>query len=134
MRNASTYSPHDRYVDGESLADDLERFLNHQPLLAAGNPSRRERVANCLKRQRSRAVRAGLVGIAALVLGVALARPVVESDDAHFGISLPEFQNAVAAIEDGNFNKDDQRVTTQGPGSDVSTVKVWCIFTLLSPT
>ena len=49
------FAPADRYADAESLAKDLERFLNHQPLLEAGNPSRRERVGNYLKRQRPRA-------------------------------------------------------------------------------
>ena len=51
-------APADRYADAESLAKDLERFLNHQPLLKAGNPSRRERVGNYLKRQRREAGRA----------------------------------------------------------------------------
>jgi serine/threonine protein kinase len=92
-------SPSDRYLDAESLAKDLERFLNHQPLLAAVNPSRLERVANYVKRQRRNVVRAGLIGVAALVLAVAFARPVVESMTPTLESSAA-FQAAVAAIEE----------------------------------
>ncbi len=45
-------SPSDRYADADSLAQDLDRFLNHQPLLKAGNPSRRERMGNYWRRHR----------------------------------------------------------------------------------
>jgi hypothetical protein len=105
-------SPDDRYLNAECLAKDLERFLNHQPLLAAGNPSRRERIANYVKRQRPRAVRAGLLGVAALVLGVALARPLVDSMAPTLE-SSPAFQAVVAAIEDGEAEG------TIGPLSDL---------------
>ncbi len=93
--------PSDRYGDAESLAKDLERFLNHQPLLKAGNPSRREQMGNYWVRKRRRLTRAGLIGVGVLVFSVLLARPAYEwlwpaepSD--------PEFQSAVIAIERGD--------------------------------
>ena len=64
-------SPDDRYADAESLAKDLERFLNHQPLLST-HPSRRELMGNYLKRQRQWAARVSLIGVVILIMGFAL--------------------------------------------------------------
>ena len=97
-------SPDDRYVNAESLAKDLERFLNHQPLLAAGNPSCSERVGNCLKRQRTRLVRAGIFAVGALVLGAALARPAYELLSPKIE-SSQKFQAVVSAVEAGKLDK-----------------------------
>ena len=47
-----TLSPDDRYPDAQALAQDLDRFLKHQPLLNAANPSRRERLGNWVRRHR----------------------------------------------------------------------------------
>ena len=47
-----TLSPDDRYPRRRSLAQDLDRFLKHQPLKARANPSRRERLGNWLTRHR----------------------------------------------------------------------------------
>ena len=73
-------------------------FLNHQPLLKAGNPSRRERVGNYLKRQRPRLIRAAVFfAVMGLIVGAAGPRvyewltPKLESS--------PKFQAVVAAIE-----------------------------------
>jgi len=93
-------APADRYTDAESLAADLERFLNHQPLLQAGNPSRRERVGNCLKRQRRRMVRVAMIGAVALLLSAALTRPINQWLTPSFE-TLPEFQAAVASVHQG---------------------------------
>ena len=51
-QNAWPSHPRTAIPSAESLAQDLERFLNHQPLLDAPNPSRRERVSNWVTRQR----------------------------------------------------------------------------------
>jgi serine/threonine protein kinase len=65
------HSPEDRYSDAESLAEDLDRFLKHEPLLAVGNPSRRERAVNWAYRHR-RALQgaAGIVAVMALSLAI----------------------------------------------------------------
>ena len=95
--------PGDRYADGESLAKDLERFLNHQPLLKAGNPSRRERVGNYWVRQRRRVTRAGFdwSGVADLRCTL-LARPVYDvvfpAEPSH-----AELQAVVTEVEDGEL-------------------------------
>ncbi len=90
-----------RYSDAEALAEDLERFLNHQPLLKATNPSRRERLGNYWMRKRAGLTRAGLVGAGVVILTAALAHPAYEwlnpREPSH-----PEFQAAVAAVEHGN--------------------------------
>ncbi len=93
-------APADRYTDAESLAADLERFLNHQPLLQAHNPSRRERVGNCLKRQRRRLVRVAVIGAVALLLSAAIVRPINELLTPSFE-TLPNFQAAVDSIHHG---------------------------------
>jgi serine/threonine protein kinase len=93
-------APTDRYQDAESLAKDLERFLNHQPLLNASNPSRREAMGNYLKRQRRRMVRVAVIGAVAVILGAALARPIKESLTPSFE-TLPEFQAGVGYIHEG---------------------------------
>ena len=50
------FNPDDRYPDAQLLAEDLERFLSRRPLKVAVNPSRRERVANWVTRNRGRIV------------------------------------------------------------------------------
>ncbi len=96
--------PGDRYADGESLAKDLERFLNHQPLLKAGNPSRRERVGNYWVRQRRSLTRAGLIGAGLLIFSALLARPVfdwlVPPEPSH-----SELQSVITDVEDGERSR-----------------------------
>jgi len=78
--------------------------LNHQPLLKASNPSRRERVSNWVTRQRP--VLAGIAGVFGVVtLGILLSRltnvrpkPSVET--------LPDFQSAVYHVKQGLRLKD----------------------------
>jgi serine/threonine protein kinase len=101
------FSPADRYDDAESLAEDLERFLNHQPLLKAGNPSQRERVGNYWKRHRRTFKRSGLVAALVLAFAAALASPIMESL-APSVQSQPGFLALVNSIE-----------TAEGKGSAV---------------
>jgi serine/threonine protein kinase len=91
------FAPANRYTDAESLAKDLERFLNHRPLLNTTNPSRREVMGNYLKRQRRRIVRVAVIGAIATILGAALARPIYESLTPSFE-TLPQFQSGVDLI------------------------------------
>ncbi len=93
-------APADRYTDAESLAADLDRFLNHQPLLQARNPSHRERVGNCLKRQRRRLLRVAVFGAVALLLSAAIVRPINELLTPSFE-TVPNFQAAVDSIHHG---------------------------------
>jgi len=96
-------SPDDRYSSAESLAQDLERFLTHQPLLKAVNPSRCELLSNWVTRQRP--VLAGIAGVFGVVtLGILLSRltndlykPSVET--------LPSFQSAVRYVEQGECQR-----------------------------
>lgn len=78
--------------------------MNHQPLLKAGNPSRRERVGNYWVRQRRRLTRAGLIGAGVLIFSVLLARPVYDWP-APPEPSHSEFQSAVTDVEDGERSR-----------------------------
>ena len=98
------FSPSDRYADAESLARDLERFLNHQPLLKAGNPSRRERLGNCWKRHRRAFKRAGIVGVLVLIFGAALVPTINEWLTPSYK-SLPSFQTAVECVHEGELER-----------------------------
>jgi serine/threonine protein kinase len=65
------HSPDDRYPDAESLAEDLDRFLRHQPLLKTANPSRQERAANwAIRHRRAFTGAAAVLGVLAVGLGV----------------------------------------------------------------
>ena len=123
--------PGDRYADGESLAKDLERFLNHQPLLKAGNPSRRERVGNYWVRQRRRLTRAGLIGAGVLIFSVLLARPVYDWL-APPSLSHSEFQSAVTAVEDGERSRSPSRSYRRLWKS--IPARAWPAFILPSPS
>ncbi len=95
-------SPRDRYADAESLANDLERFLNHQPLLKAGNPSRRERVGNYWMRQRPKLARTGIAAVVVLALGLAVRGPLHDFMTPSY-LSLPNFKAAVAEVAKGEL-------------------------------
>jgi len=91
-----TVSPDDRYRDAHALAQDLEQFLSHQPLLHATNPSGRERLSNWGRRHRwvLLSATANLI-----LLGIVLRKPIrdqllppVES--------LPVFQKAVVVVDE----------------------------------
>ncbi len=96
-----TLSPDDRYPDAQSLAEDLDRFLKHQPLRTAVNPSRRERLGNWVKRHR----RAFASNFACLILTVldrgACSIPlIVERLKTPIG-TLQNFQSAIDYIDEG---------------------------------
>ncbi len=95
--------PRDRYTDAESLGKDLERFLNHQPLLEAGNPSRRERLANYWVRQRGKLARVGLAGVILLVVAASIARPVRDWLTPSY-LSRSDFHSAVNHVEGGRMD------------------------------
>jgi len=96
-------SPEDRYSDAESLAQDLERFLKHQPLLKAANPSRRERASNWLIRQRP--VLAGVAGVFGVVtLGILLSRLTIDRLKPAVD-TLPLFQSAVRSVEQREYQR-----------------------------
>jgi len=98
-----TLAPEDRYPDAESLAQDLERFLNHQPLLKAANPSRRERVSNWVTRQRP--VLAGIAGVFGVVtLGILLAR-LTNVRPKPSPETSPIFLSAVELVDQGENQK-----------------------------
>jgi serine/threonine protein kinase len=63
------YRPADRYPNARALVEDLERFLAHQPLRHAKNPSQREAASNWVRRNRLRLV-VGPGAVAALVFGM----------------------------------------------------------------
>jgi serine/threonine protein kinase len=99
----------DRYPSAEALAQDLERFTKHQPLLHAQNPSRRERLANWATRRRAVLVAAacimalGVTAALAVNAGVSLSRasgnrPVAVQPSVD---TLPLFQAAVEYAMEG---------------------------------
>jgi serine/threonine protein kinase len=103
--------PGNRYSDAEALANDLARFLNHQPLLEAGNPSRRERLRNFWMRKRRKVTHAGFAAAGTIVLLAALAYP------AHEWLfprepSSAAFLSAVAAVEQGNGREAENMLRT----------------------
>jgi len=85
-------SPSDRYADALSLAEDLQRFLEHRPLRHAHNPSARERAENWSRRNRRK-----LIGTATLLvlLGFAFARPIMRVI-----VPLERSENFLAAVKD----------------------------------
>ncbi|MGO9462863.1 MAG: serine/threonine protein kinase [Isosphaeraceae bacterium] len=91
-------SPDDRYRDAHALAQDLERFLGHQPLLHATNPSSRERLTNWGRRHRwiLLSATANLI-----LLGVLLRKPIADRflPPVH---SQPAFQAAILHLQQNN--------------------------------
>ena len=62
-----TFSPEARYPDASALADDLQRFLDRQPLRYTSNPSACERIGNWARRSRK-----GLAVVAVVLAALAL--------------------------------------------------------------
>ena len=96
-----TVAPENRYPDAGTLADDLRRFLNHQSLTFAVNPSRRERVGNWAIRNR---LSIGTVATVILIMAL-LFMPVRRQMQRHFVPieTLPRYQAAIQAIDDRKF-------------------------------
>ena len=89
-------SPDDRYPDAQALAQDLDRFLKHQPLLNAANPSRRERLGNWVRRHQ----RALAESVACLIVVAALLyHPITERLKPPIE-TLPDFQSAIGLVDE----------------------------------
>ncbi len=65
------FRPEDRYSSASALADDLERFVTHRPMVEVVNPSRLERATGHARRLR--VGRAALIALALTVVGGAFA-------------------------------------------------------------
>jgi serine/threonine protein kinase len=94
-------SPDDRYRDARALAQDLERFLSHQPLLHAINPSGRERLTNWGRRHRwvLLSATANLI-----LLGILLRKPIMEQFLPPVQ-SKPAFQAATSSLLDEEYDQ-----------------------------
>jgi len=88
----------DRYCDAHDLAEDLELFLNHKPLLHAANRSARERLGNWGRRRRWMllSVTANLI-----LFGVLVRKPIMD-------LFLPPVQS-LAVFHDAVRNVDDEQ-------------------------
>jgi tetratricopeptide (TPR) repeat protein len=82
---AMSKSPAERYQTAQELADDLRRFLDDRPVLARG-PALPKRAGRWCRRHRRLVAAAGLLVLAALVLG---------------GLDLARRQRQRAALEQG---------------------------------
>jgi hypothetical protein len=94
-------STEERYADAGALAEDLRRFLEHQPLVHAVNLSSRERVANWAYRNRLRlAVAAAcLLPVVFLCGGVAIGRSMAVWRPSQPIEMTSLFQSAVALLD-----------------------------------
>jgi serine/threonine protein kinase len=94
-------SPRDRYRDAHALEQDLERFLTHQPLLHATNPSGRERLTNWGRRHRwvLLSATANLI-----LLGTLLRKPIMEQFLPPVQ-SNPVFQAATTYVDRGAYDQ-----------------------------
>jgi serine/threonine protein kinase len=111
-------APADRYPSGHALAVDFDRFLKHQRLAYATNPSHRERIGNSVRRAHDRVTRhprmlaaaAACLLLSGLLLAAAgLFRPAIN----RFKTPLPlerSFQSAVENIEQGEFDQAARRL------------------------
>lgn len=110
------FAPADRYPGAAALADDLRRFLTRRPLKFARNPSRRERAAASLVRNRA-PLSAALLA-AALAAGVAVA--VVNRPGAARPAPVearPGFAEAVADLDADRAPAALDRLKRLGPGA-----------------
>jgi hypothetical protein len=92
----------ERYADAGVLAEDLARFLQHQALVHAVNPSRRERCANWGMRHRLRlAIGAACLLPLAFLLGVVADRTMLRRRPLEPIASSPVLRDAVSALDEG---------------------------------
>ena len=108
------FNPDDRYPDGLSLVEDLERFLTRKPLRLAVNPSRRERIGNWVTRNRARLVSNTVYLVLIGAIGYHWVAPMLKPDPA----TLPVIRQAVKDIDDGHPDK--AVAPLRGHGSRVS--------------
>ena len=98
-------APEDRYADAAALAEDLDRFLKHRPLLHAVNPSRRERARNWVIRHGLTlvAVTIGLIAVGILTFQPIITRlKPIEQD--------PSFLAAVNSVDSAKFEPAEKRL------------------------
>lgn len=98
--------PEKRYHDAGALVEDLDRFLQRRPLVHAVNPSRREKSANWLVRNRL-AVSGFLASLLPIVfvLGLAIGRTGTTPRPEGPIQSSPVLKDALAALTAGNAPK-----------------------------
>lgn len=107
------FDPEARYPDAAALALDLERFLQHRPLLVARNPCRRERLENWHIRNR-RLVKLGIAGaIAAATLLDPL--PIERA---------PAFTKAVQLLPKPTIQDDDRAASRVGASANIFRVNL----------
>lgn len=97
------YDPNERY-SARQLAEDLERFLQRQPLLHAENPSRKERASDWIMRNRR------LLAANAFYLAVlALLSPLMIQKANHLLLAdlrdQPDLHRAVQAVDSGAYTQ-----------------------------
>ncbi len=86
------FAPEDRYPDAKALADDLQRFLEHQPLRFASNASPRERFNNWIRRSWRRLILFATLSIVLIVLLLPYIEQLVPI------VNRPSFQQAIQLI------------------------------------
>jgi serine/threonine protein kinase len=104
-------TPDQRYSDAGALADDLERFLLHAPLVHAVNPSVQERCANWGVRNRL-GIATVTACLVALLLGVAAGRlnmPIRPTTPIELS---PAFRDALGLLDEGEVEAASGPLTT----------------------
>ncbi|MHB1556556.1 MAG: protein kinase domain-containing protein [Isosphaeraceae bacterium] len=98
-----TVDPEKRYQSAGDLVEDLDRFIQRRPLIHAVNPSRREKSANWLVRNRL-AVSGFLASLLpiAFVLGLAIGRAATPPGPSIPVQSSPILRDAFGALSKGN--------------------------------
>jgi serine/threonine protein kinase len=94
------YSAAERYPNAQALADDLEQFLKHKPLLYAVNPSVPERIGTWCRRHRT--ILACTTVVAALTALTAIGFVVQQLIPGEY---FPSFHTAVEAVEHGEHKQ-----------------------------
>ena len=125
-----TIAPDDRYADAEALAQDLDRFLSHRPLVGATNPSRRERVGNWVTRNRRMFTGiAGAIAVAAVFCGLWFSlstyRPAQPPAEAS-----PAVQAVVKMIENKQLDKAESELRSLDQDYHSCVAKLYLAFAL----
>ncbi len=101
---ATAHNRADRYATAGELADDLERFLDHKPIVAR-RPSKWRKAMSWARRNRSAAVLIGMIGagvVAAAIGGVSYAvRLAKKHDDLERSLYARDVALAQRLIDEG---------------------------------